>query len=243
MPMFGSYIAEDDLVADGPVEDYTGQTYGPWTAPPSDPGLANVKEALRTALESGQLPAAREKLEFELGVAGACDPVEPNVCNDQPDSDREQQKRCDLSPGGLLQDPDPARTRNLGDPALYVTHQAFQRRPVGGAATDRVDTALLKGWTEDIRPSKKEWAGWGWRHIAAKHGWSEADVRATDEALSTEPQQGATGSATLVYKGPQYIQNGARCERWVVVAPTPGNFTPPEPKAKEIMTSYGRWLG
>jgi hypothetical protein len=240
-PMFSSYLPENDLAADAPVEDYDGQPYGVWTAPPPDPGQSSVRSAIEEALESGEFPTLRNKYEYELGVPGACDPVDPNVCNPPDEATPDKQKRCDLGSKGEQQDPDPGRTTKLGDPALYEAHINFERRPVGGDEDDRVPTALKKGWTRDVRPNKKEWEGWGWRHIAAKHGWSTADEQATADALREAPDPLSPGDDRLRYVGDEYDNDGAICERVVVVAPNAlTQFNEPAPK--EITTSYGRFV-
>ena len=243
LPMFASYIAENSLEADGPVEDYSGQPYDVWSSPPPDPGESSVHDQILDELESGNVPTLRDKYEYELGVPGTCDPVDPNVCNVPQESDRDQQKRCDLGTGGEAQDPDPTRPTAIGDPALYVVHTSLQRRPEGGGPNDRTPTSMNKGWTKDLRPNKREWDGWGWRHVAAKHGWRQADIDATSAALANAPTSEPDGR--FVYVGSEYQQNGARCERLVVVAPNrmlDKYGDPMEDEPKEITTSFGRFI-
>jgi hypothetical protein len=236
LPMFASYVSENSLEADAPVADYAGQSYDIWSSPPPDPGESSVRDQIEDELEAGHFPTLREKYEYELGVPGACDPVEPNVCNLPEESNRAKEMRCDLGSGGEQQDPDASRGNTTNDPALYVVHTPLERRPVDGGPSDRTPTAMKKGWTEDVG-GKREWAGWGWRHVAAKHGWSQADIDATAAALINEPEPQPNGR--LYYRGDEYTQNGARCKRLVVLADTPRSG---EPAAKEIITTFGEFL-
>jgi hypothetical protein len=71
----------------------------------------------------------------------------------------------------------------------------------------------------------------------AKHGWDAADITATQVALHFSP---IAKGGRLEYTGPEYSQNGVLCKRRVVVAP---DALDDEPSAKEIVTSYGRYVG
>jgi hypothetical protein len=65
-----------------------------------------------------------------------------------------------------------------------------------------------------------DWGGWGYRHIAAKHGWTSAEVTATREALlsGTTTPDPIRGVDRWIYRGPEYLgRNGVRCQRVVVV--------------------------
>ena len=155
------------------------------------------------------------------------------MCNDAESlTKRQRQKRCE--PGtGTNGDPDSGRTTREGDPALDVVHQNFSRRPLGNPTGSLVSVALRKGWTAPH--SRKEWAGWGWRHVAAKHGWGASDITATTAALKNPPVRNPT-KGTLEYVGAQYRRNGELCVRRVAVADQPG---PVDPIEKGIITSYG----
>lgn len=222
----------DDLPATTPVQDYNGQPsdYEDWW-PPADPGLSTTRTRTRTELESNRYPLLNEKLEYELGVPDACDPVEPDICNPS-ETDRDQERKCDLStPDGT--DPDPSVSTDRFAVDQYTVVTPFTRTPLGGGSA--VSTALKVGWTRSSGVS--EWKGWGWRHVAAKHGWDSADIVATQTALSTTP---ALDQGRLIYSGPEYSQNGVICQRRVVVA---DDASPAEPSAKEIITSYGMYVG
>jgi hypothetical protein len=220
----------NDLPATTPVQDYTGQPsdYQDWW-PPSDPSVSTVTTRTRDELENRPYPVLNQKLEYEFGVPEICDPVEPDICN-PPATDRTEEKKCDLSTPGAA-DPDPSVSVDQFVAAQYEVVTPFTRRDTDGSI---VDTALKVGWTRSS--TVREWSGWGWRHVAAKHGWTAADIAATQTALLTTPIQ----DGGLVYLGPEYQQNGVRCQRRVLVNPT---ARPAEPSAKEIITSYGEYLG
>jgi hypothetical protein len=222
---------QDDLRATTPVQDYAGE---PWDHvdwwPPADPGVPTTTTRTRTELESNRYPLLNEKIEYEVGVPDACDPVDSNVCN-PPETDRAQERKCDLS-SPENGDPDPLVSTDQYAAAQYSTVTSFTRTPLGGGSP--INTALKVGWTG---PSvKKEWDGWGWRHVAAKHGWGPADAIATQAALLNAP---TLINGRLQYVGPEYSQNGVVCQRRVVVA---ASALSGEPSSKEIMTSYGEYL-
>jgi hypothetical protein len=220
----------DDLPATTPLQDYTGQPsdYQDWW-PPADPGFSTTRDRTRTELESPRYPLLNEKLKYELDVPGTCDPVDPNVCN-PPETDREQERKCELSTPDDA-DPDQSVPVDQFAAGQYATVTAFTRTPAGGGSP--VETALKVGWT---RSSK--WKGWGWRHVAAKHGWATADIAATQAALLEVPSPLQNGR--LTYTGEEYSQNGVACQRVVVVVPA---AIEDEPSPKEILTSYGEYIG
>jgi hypothetical protein len=112
--------------------------------------------------------------------------------------------------------------------------EVFQRNTGAGIA----ETRLRFGHTFIGR--KGTWAGWGWRHVAAKHSWTAADREATRVALLNPPVNSSGG--TFVYDGSEYPgRNGARCKRRVVVQTQrrqreiDAGVGP-----KEIISSYGK---
>lgn len=229
----GGYALQWDLLS-SPLVDYESQPVDRSLLGTFDPGYSLTKTRTRTEMESGDYPTLTRKLEFELGVPDACDPMEPAVCNPpNPPSQRERQRRCDLEDGGAGEDPDPARTKTINHPDLYVLHAPLTRREIGSDPSDLlVPTALKKGWTESH--AVREWAGWGWRHIHAKHGWTVSDAAATQLALQNLPIRQLNGA--LRYVGHEYDQNGETCARWVIVRDEPRVG---EPEPAEIVTSYG----
>lgn len=224
----------NEFRAASPVQDYTDQPYTYQDWPPGDPGVTTVATRTRTELESDNYPTLNRQLEFELGVPGVCDPVEPAICN-PPQTDRDRERLCEKSPPENA-DPNPGRTTERFAPALYEGVTPFTRTTTTGA---QVSTALKVGSTWPH--TKKLWAGWGWRHVVAKHGWSTTDISETQSALLRSPEALQGKVVSFRYRGEEYRQNGAVCERVVIVAPNRQDDLEPEPK--EIVTSYGNYVG
>jgi len=222
----------DDLPATSPVQDYAGQPsdFQDWW-PPADPGLSTTTTRTRTELESNRYPVLNEKLEYELGVPEVCDPVEPDVCN-PPETDRDQERKCELGEPDNA-DPDDTVSNDQYVAAQYNAVTSFNRRHE--TSGQLVPTALKVGWTRST--TTRGWIGWGWRHVAARHGWRPSDIAATADALLKTPFE----DGGWIYLGDQYEQNGAICQRRVVVSPT--KTVDDEPSAKEIITSYGSYVG
>jgi hypothetical protein len=84
-----------------------------------------------------------------------------------------------------------------------------------------------------------DWGGWGWRHIAAKHGRSAADETATRAALTAPASTAEQTPTSMRYLGPEYEQNGAVCQRVVVVEYGLQEGDPAD-TPKGIITSYGQ---
>ncbi|HMJ34426.1 MAG TPA: hypothetical protein VK501_10960 [Baekduia sp.] len=232
VPVESYWLKEDELPASTPVEDYNGQPYNKTYAAPPDPGTTVVATRTRNGLESGAYPTLERQLEFELGEPNVCDPVDRNVCN-PPTTDEDGQRRCELSTPDDT-DPDQTVSTAFNHPAQYRVVTPFTRTTEDGGQTD---TALKVGWTAPS--AKKGWKGWGWRHVAAKHGWGPDDIVATQIALQSVPTRQSNG--TLEYLGIEYEKNGAICTRVVIVADeTLADLG--EPEAKAIITSYGRFI-
>ncbi|MDX6549473.1 MAG: hypothetical protein QOJ31_157, partial [Gaiellales bacterium] len=162
-------------------------------------------------------------------------------------SAQERDEACELTTP-LGHDPAPSRGGDAapGTPTWIAyfdnypndaTPQTFKRK-TGNLVTDLtggVDTYLRWGWTKAL-PEPKRWGDFGYRHIAAKHGWTVADQLATQVALNLPPID--VQGTTYVYLGPEYPGPvaGAICKRRVVVQTRPDY----QGKAKEILTSYGQ---
>jgi hypothetical protein len=80
-------------------------------------------------------------------------------------------------------------------------------------------------------------AGWGYQHIKAKHGWGSVDERATRDALLTSGFPNRKRAESWDFFGPAYTQGRTLCTREVVV-----NFgvQGEEAEPRGIITSYGR---
>jgi hypothetical protein len=126
-----------------------------------------------------------------------------------------------------------------GDDQLAAKNVGLERNTGTGTM---VPVNFLWGWTY-YSSDRNDWPGWGYRHIKAKHGWSDEDRAETQLALEQAPW--STRNGKITYVGPEYLgQNATQCWRIVVVLPTAAilkdaNLTFPEPTARGIITSYG----
>jgi hypothetical protein len=88
-------------------------------------------------------------------------------------------------------------------------------RPAGFA--DAASPYLRWGTTRVGGQHIDDWSGWGWRHIVAKHGWSEEDEAATRQALEFSVTTTLSRAGAMWYAGIEYERNGAICQRLVLV--------------------------
>jgi hypothetical protein len=204
-PSIARTTLENTLRAAGPIQDYTGQPYTQqtviWSDKPAD--RAQLETRTRTALESGEYPL------LDLWYAHLLDPVN----YPDPTTTENEDHRCDLSRpayknAGGSASPTP-HTPNLPDPL------PASGRPSGAAGAP--DPYLRWGTTSWGGTNIDNWAGWGWRHIQAKHGWSAADEAATRTTLQAPVFTEEQTATSMRYYGPEYQQNGAICRRRVVV--------------------------
>jgi hypothetical protein len=232
--VYYGWSIEDGLRARGPIEDYTGQPYGyqtpAWPDTPTD--RAQLETRSRTALESDEYPM------LDLWYAHLLDPQN----YPDPTTTTQHDHRCDLdqptykNPGGNSE-PAPLVPK---DPIPYLT----TGRPSG--APGAPDPYLRWGTTRWGGDYLDNWLEWGWRHIRAKHGWSEGPALTTDEgatrATLAAPVATVEGAdhTSLTYTGSQIERNGALCTRVVVVQyePKTGDIDP-----YGIITSYERFDG
>lgn len=84
-----------------------------------------------------------------------------------------------------------------------------------------------------------EWQGFGYRKIAAKHGWGPSDDASTRSVLlAATPIPNPDGNERQTFRGDQFVGlDGQQCERVVVVEYEPN---PGDAHAEGIVTSYGR---
>jgi hypothetical protein len=151
-------------------------------------------------------------------------------------------ERCDLSEpvddwvSGSPTNPPSAFTLFTGQIPRYpsAANPAF----LTPLAPLRPATVLRWGSTEDVGPPDL-WDGFGYRHIAAKHGRSPADDAATRDVLMTMTPfpRADRGADRWVFEGTPYAgRDGRPCVRVVVVdyGVAEGNS-----EAEGIITSYG----
>jgi hypothetical protein len=108
----------------------------------------------------------------------------------------------------------------------------------------------LRWGKTDWRPSRPEflgtpylddWGGWGWRHIAAKHGWSSLDLEETELALTAGTPQATSKKGKFVYEVPDATSGKGEvtCARRVVVDFDIGETEEVEdPAPRGIVTSF-----
>jgi hypothetical protein len=225
----------------------TGEVYVP--QPQASPGetYESYAQKLRDrGLVPVRVEAAERDHDFDDDSVVAAEPnagtrVEPESevrVTVNPPSTESDSRDCELVDGPPAGDPAPERGDDFMLKYVTVTSplgpEVFPRNTGGGLA----ETRLRFGHTFIGR--RGTWAGWGWRHVAAKHSWTPADREATRVALLMPPMP--AGGGTFVYDGPEYPgRNDAVCKRRVVVQT---QREPDEEDAdvgpKEIITSYGK---
>jgi hypothetical protein len=154
---------------------------------------------------------------------------------------------CDRAPGPSYVNAD--RNQNPSDPFTpYPTSP--NPFPIGnyplGMGYDGTPVYLRYGnawWKPGRFPNMSpkyidDWGGWGYRHIQAKHGWSEADRQETAQALAQAAP--IPEDPNDLHKNWDYIipvaqgLGGVSCERVVGVDFEQPGFDPP----RGIVTSY-----
>jgi len=141
--------------------------------------------------------------------------------------------RCDLTPVRRVFPPGSAV------PAfeLYPSNQAPLAPFLDGRG--RV-SRLFWGKTRPVSSKKGFFTGFGYRHIAAKHGWGPADEQATRNAIHGRPVTTTKVKVKKrffikrVYEGSRYTQNATTCVRVVVI-----NYPLRSSTGGNIITSYG----
>ena len=234
-----AYVLEDDLPASGAVEDYTTQPFDretqTWDNQPQT--RAQLQDRLQAGLGSGDFPMLDAWLAYHL---------EPNDYEDPTDN---QSHKCDLS---TPLDADPAPERGTG-----TTGSEFLARydrvpdsefPTSGLPATGGRVYMHWGWTAPSANPIQRWKGFGYRKIKAKHGWSSADLAATEQALQTTPIPDPDNQeqGRYLYVGSEYSGSGdARCVRFVVVdyelSSTEVTNGAPEPAS--LITSFGKQIG
>jgi hypothetical protein len=218
----------------GPIEPYTNQPYDrqtpSWTGQPQS--QAELEDRVRDALDSGSADYFQAWDAFQLDPENYPDPRK---------TDEEEDHRCDRTPGATYENP-------LGsiDPepfAPYVLSSFYvPERPTG---TEEVDVFLRYGetfWVPGRYPETTpqyidDWGGWGYRHIKAKHGWSNLDQEETETAL-LDPAPELQPSGNWLYESPVLPtpgSGGVGCFRQVALDFEPG---PNDPAARGIVTSF-----
>jgi hypothetical protein len=107
--------------------------------------------------------------------------------------------------------------------------------PVFFAAPEPGGTTVLRWGTADA-----ELSGWGFRHIHAKHGWTNEDALAAQQTLTAGLWAPGRKPGRVLYRAPinqKYTGlNGVECRRVVILQRTAWN---PGEQVPGIITSYG----
>jgi hypothetical protein len=153
----------------------------------------------------------------------------------------EEDHRCDRAAGASYQnpggnaDPDPFTK-------YYETPFAITNRPPGYGSTEIYLHYGSTRWIPAVHPEeapwyRDAWDGWGYRHIQAKHGWSELDREETQLALAEDTAPVDQGNGKWLYKAPVPTEGegGVTCTRDVVVDFEPGEG---DPRPRGIVTSF-----
>lgn len=223
------FIGENDLRPTGPIKEFDPATDHPdFTSPaPAAPDPATARSALAGALNTAGEEVARGWLDYSLdpNADPSGDPVEAGVATQE-----DRNERCRLS----SPNPDPDALTDA-----WTEKMRFQRRLPNG---DLVSTPLR--WGNELQPTQPKWKGWGYRKIAQKHGWHPIDLDETAAALLTVPKTfDKYGGKEYEYTGAHYTPSGTNydCARRVIVR----TYIRPEtePLARQIVTSYGRYMG
>lgn len=230
------YLLQGDLTTHRPLRVYDPQRDPPpnvITPAPPDPGVATTRPRIGSALDADGQDLQRAELDYLLDrdQDPSEEPIEVGI------GGTERNDWCRLA----VPTPDPNTTTSP-----WTVKQSFTRLDKSGTVKT---VALLWGEVLLPIPNNRKYAGFGYRKIAARHGWTTADVAATQSALASAPVEvvpaGATTQERQVYSGPEYIAGpgappNSHCRRTVVVE-TPKRAS--EPKARGIITSYGRFVG
>lgn len=230
-----AYIPENDLPANGPIEDYSGQPSDYQTSdwPEKPTTQTQVETAVSQALRNGEVPLA------EAFYAAELDPRNYDTA-----TDRDEQ--CELDGGGT---DDPGRGRGSGESGVELQRRYEQAPDVEWptAGVNSINGPVYLRWGvafPNVDNSHIEWSGWGYRKIKAKHGWGPESRAATQNALLDAAPTKDTRPAYFgryTYRGPEYGgRSNALCRRVVVVEHEPreveiNNGFP----AASMITSYG----
>lgn len=118
--------------------------------------------------------------------------------------------------------------------AMTLAFQPYRTMPFTRSISTGGPATVVLQWGVVIR-NNNDWRGFGYRKLQTKHGWSQEDDDATQEALLLP---GTPGGTRFTHIGPTVqMPNGAVCFRVVVIQT---QAEPSEPGAREIITSYGK---
>jgi hypothetical protein len=198
---------------------------------PAVPTAQQLQDRTLTELESGNYPLTNAFINHMEDPENYPDPRVTRT---------KQDHRCDRSTPTYF-NPDTGSAHAPFDP-YYPWTFAVTNRPPGYDLTDVYLRYGTTDWGPTVDPTRTpfardDWLGWGWRKIAAKHGWSELDRSETQLALTeAAPVPAPDDSGNWDYILPvDPGAGGVSCERIVAVDFRTGDG---DPAPRGIVTSF-----
>jgi hypothetical protein len=200
---------------------------------PSLPTTKQLEERTQTQLKSAEYPVLNRFLNY---LAEPENFPDPRVTKKKVD---EEERRCDRgtpqfeNAGGNLS-PEPFAKEDEAEFSVASRPEGFESTPVYLRWGTTSWIPGKAGFSET--PYLDLWSGWGYRHIAAKHGWNAVDREETELTLSTgTPVETGAGNWLYTTTAIPTGVGGVECERRVVV-----DFRTREgdPAPRGIVTSF-----
>jgi len=137
-PVESYWIGENDLDALGPIEDFTGQSYGKALGSPTAPSVAAVQQAIALRLALQEYDRTRAFLNYHLGSPGQGDPTSNSF--NMPDCVGETWQACEaaLADRGVTM----YRTYEMVEDSSVPEGSITASDPAAGSHIDPDDTAV-----------------------------------------------------------------------------------------------------
>jgi hypothetical protein len=209
---------------------------------PEDPGTAFVEEKTAEALDGSGIGQAFVT-QAEADADGDSEPnyeylPAPMATEKKVD---DEERRCDRGT---------ATFTNLGGNESPEPFAPFEPTPFTITSLPpgvespspvylRWGEAEWQGEQRDEQQNMDVWGGWGYRHIAAKHGWDVLDREETEAALARPQTPDPAGGLKWEYRAPVESAGSTKCVRVVFVQFENGeNRAGKDPAPRGIATSY-----
>jgi nitrogen fixation protein len=234
MRQLHAYVYDQPFEIPEPIQDFDEDEYdiriGDWPEEPAS--MSQLETRVQAAIEEDDLPLTNAFLAHAL---------QPENYPDPRITKTRQDHRCDRTPG-----PRYANPGGNVSPEPFAKHIAtpftITNRPEGYGSVDVYLHAGTTHWIPGKDPEEPtsyldDWGGWGYRHIVAKHGWSELDLKETELALASSFPEQVGETAKYVYSLPISSPGagGVGCVRHVVVK---FELEMEDPRPLGIMTSF-----
>jgi hypothetical protein len=227
--LHAAFVSVDDLLQDRQWQDWTNQPFDrdeenwggrSWTS-------EDLKRRMLEELATGKYSEWESWLGYVLDNKNYANPFAPI---------NEANHRCDYGTPPYRNTPNPIFPVPFAE---LLGPYPTSSRPSGAA--DTPNPYLRWGRASWQGGDRDNWNGFGFRHIQAKHSWTEDDKESTRLALADpDPSKKIEDNPTsMVYLGPEVAHDGAVCQRRVVVvyAPDADSGIP-----LGILTSYEAFL-